>query len=358
MNENTTDLLALSFSDLWSLITNWGYPRYRADQIWSWLYRQLATSPSDMSNLPLELRSRLAQSTRVQTVTPIDVLSTDDGLTSKVLLQTNDEETIEAVLMRYSERNTVCASSQIGCSLGCAFCATGQGGFRRDLTPGEISAQVLHFARALASEGQRITNIVFMGMGEPLLNYEAVWQSIQNLSDARGLNLGLRRFTISTCGIVPGIERLAAARTPVGLAVSLHAPDDDLRDQLVPINRRYPLAQLMNAVDHYVAATGRRPTFEYALANEVNDSEECAERLALLLRGRLGHVNLIPINARGDGAFRRSTRRRVERFRDILTGQGIATTIRISRGTEISAGCGQLRTRHLAENHQEESVQT
>ncbi len=342
------DLLARSHAEMQALVTDWNQPRYRADQVWTWIYRHLVTAPDEMANLPRDLRQRLAQTARVQTVSVVDTVSTDDGQTQKALLRTDDGETIEAVLMRYPERNTVCASTQAGCSLGCAFCATGQAGFRRDLTAGEISAQILHFSRLLASENQRVTNVVFMGMGEPMLNYDAVLKSIHNMAETRGLNMGLRHFTISTCGVVPGIERLAAGNEPIGLAVSLHAADDALRDRLVPMNQRYPIASVMRAVDQYVSETGRRPTFEYVLANHVNDSGIHAKLLARLLQGRLAHVNLIPLNPTSGCGYGRSAPERVRRFRDVLAHAGVTATVRISRGTEISAGCGQLRGQHQA----------
>ncbi len=336
----------------------WGEPSFRSDQIWRWLYGSLVTDPQEMRNLPLPLRQRLADACYIGHLPVVDRLVDDDGLTEKVALQTHDGQIVETVLMRYEERNTVCVSSQIGCPLGCLFCATGQSGYSRDLTAGEIVAQVLHYARALRREDAHITNIVFMGMGEPMLNYDAVWLAIDNLHHPDGMNMGLRRFTVSTVGIVPGIERMAESGTEVGLAISLHAPNDALRDQLVPANRRYPLAQVMAAARYYVEHTSRRITFEYGLAEGVNDSEALAHETAELLRGMLCHVNLIPINpAPGDTGvacdYRPSSQGRILRFQEILMAAGIETTVRVSRGRDIQAGCGQLRQRRETTDREE-----
>lgn len=347
------DLLSLSRDEVASLVRSWGAPRYRADQIWHWLYRRLVQSPHEMTNLPAALRARLAAETTVGGLEPLQRIDAEDGLTHKVLLQLADGAAIEAVVMHYGaaddeagERHTVCASSQVGCAIGCAFCATGQQGWTRDLTAGEISAQVLYFERALRASGAHVTNVVVMGMGEPLLNREAVWRAIRNLNDPNGLGLGARRFTISTAGIVPGVlamaEEAGDALVGIGLAVSLHAPDDALRDELVPINRRYPLAQLLAACRAYVAATGRRVTMEYALIDGVNDADHHARRTAALLAGLLCHVNLIPLNPTEGCDLRPSPPERVSRFRDLLRQAGVPVTVRLRRGVDVQAGCGQL----------------
>jgi 23S rRNA (adenine2503-C2)-methyltransferase len=250
------------------------------------------------------------------------------------------------VLMAYRRRHTVCVSTQVGCAIGCPFCATGQGGFERDLTAGEIVAQVLHFGRQLKAQSERVTNVVFMGMGEPLANYRATWLSIARLNDPAGFNLGARRMTLSTVGLVPGIRRMAAEPLQVGLAVSLHAPTDRLRDRLVPVNRRYPLAQLMAACREYVEITKRRVTFEYALMNEINDAPQQAAQLADLLADLLCHVNLIPLNpTQAASSYTASPRTRVMAFRAVLLRRGIPVTLRLRRGLDIQAGCGQLRGR-------------
>ena len=354
------DLLSLSRSELELLVQSWGEPRYRADQVWHWLYRRLAPSPRAMTSLPVALRERLSAEAVIGGLEPIRCLEAEDGQARKVLLRLADGQAVEAVLMQYGladegadgdsagdrryggERHTVCASSQVGCAIGCAFCATGQRGWVRDLTAGEICAQVLHFERELRTQGGHVNNVVLMGMGEPLLNREAVWRAIRNLNDPDGLGLGARRFTISTAGIVPGIMAMAEELPSVGLAVSLHAPDDALRNELVPINRRYPLAALLEACGQYTGATGRRVTMEYALINGVNDSLDHARRTAGLLRGLLCHVNLIPLNPTEGCAYQPSPPERVHRFQDALRRAGIPVTVRLRRGVDVQAGCGQL----------------
>jgi 23S rRNA (adenine2503-C2)-methyltransferase len=273
--------------------------------------------------------------------------SSASGLTRKVLFGLPDGEAIESVLMLYEGRQTVCLSTQVGCPVGCPFCATGQGGFVRNLTSGEIVEQVLHFARELRDEGKRVSNVVFMGMGEPLLNYDATWQAVETLTDSRGYNLGARHLTISTAGVIPGIQRLAGEGLQVGLAVSLHAPRDDLRRTLVPLARRYPLSELLSACRSYVEQTGRRVTFEYALLDDVNDSLQQARQLAHLLSGLLCHVNLLPLNPVADCPWRPSPEERVLAFDRELRRLGIGSTIRQRRGLDIDAGCGQLRGRVL-----------
>ncbi len=346
-------LLALTYEGLQALLVSWGEPRFRAEQVWQWLYRRLATSPEEMTNIPRALRRRLLEETDITRLEVAGLQAADEGLTDKILFQTADGQSFETVLMRYEDRNTVCVSSQIGCAVGCEFCATGQGGLVRDLGADEISAQVLHVARTLAGEGRTLTNVVLMGMGEPLLNYDAVWTAITNLH--RGMGLGMRRFTISTSGIVPGIERLAAEGSGVGLAISLHAPDNALRDRLVPINRRYPIEDLLDAVARYAERTGRRPTFEYVLIDGVNDAVSQAEALVARLRGRLCHVNLIPLNATPGCDLQPAPTAQVLRFRDALVRGGVETTVRISRGSEIRAGCGQLRSAQPAQRQNGET---
>jgi 23S rRNA (adenine2503-C2)-methyltransferase len=251
--------------------------------------------------------------------------------------------------MLYRERATVCVSTQVGCAIGCPFCATGQDGFRRNLSAGEIVEQVLHFGRLLQVAGQdwtgvtAVSNVVFMGMGEPFANYEATWAAVERLHDPDGFNLGARRMTISTAGLVPGILRLAEEALPVNLAISLHAATDALRDRLVPVNARYPLDQLFRALQIYVQKTRRRVSFEYALIAGVNDAPEQAHRLAARLKGFLGHVNLIPLNPIPQAEWKAPQRAAVESFRLILEQAHIPVSVRLERGVEIAAACGQLR---------------
>jgi 23S rRNA (adenine2503-C2)-methyltransferase len=344
------DLLQFSFAELQAQMAMWSEPRFRAQQIWKWIYQHLATTFDDMTNLPLALRERLARYYRLTPLTPLDEQVSEDGLTRKVLFSLPDGETIESVLMAYEQRQTVCVSSQVGCPIGCPFCATGQCGLTRDLTTAEIVAQPLYFARQLRGQDLSVTNVVLMGMGEPFLNYDAVWPAIERWNDHGGFDLGARRITISTAGHVPGIRRMAQEPLQVGLAISLHAADDALRDQLVPLNRAYPLTELLAACREYVSLTRRRITIEYALIDRVNDSIEQAEQLANLLEGLLCHVNLIPLNPTEGSTYRPSPPARVTQFQITLVERRIPVTVRLGRGIEIQAGCGQLRRRHRAEN--------
>jgi len=346
-------LTDLSCEQLESWVTAQGEPSFRAKQLCEWIYRSLVFDPAAMTNLPLGFRRRLMEETIIQALVPVDTITSANGLTSKVLLRLPDGETIEAVLMRYEGRQTVCISSQVGCALGCRFCATGQSGFTRNLRSGEIVDQVLYFAQQLQGQGVGVSNVVFMGMGEPLANYDEVWRAVQTLNDPRGLALGARRLTISTVGLVPGIRRLAQEEIAVGLAVSLHAADDKLRDQLVPVNRRYPLAQLIPACQEYAQRTGRRVSFEYALIEGINDDPTQASQLGQLLRGLLCHVNLIPLNPTENCEYRPASRERVMAFRRELNRAGIANTVRLARGLDIQAGCGQLRSRQARKTEKE-----
>jgi 23S rRNA (adenine2503-C2)-methyltransferase len=314
-----------------------------------------------MTNLPPALRERLEAETDLRLLTPVAAEESLTGQTRKALFELRDGTSIESVLMDYYDRTTACISTQAGCGMGCTFCATGQGGLVRNLSAGEIVAQVIYFARQLREEqieranqvGEQaevpehpVSNIVLMGMGESLANYDATWQAIETLTDDRGYNLGARRITLSTVGLVPGIRRLAGEGLAINLAVSLHAPDDELRNRLVPVNRRYPIHELMSAVREYIDATGRRVTFEYALIAGVNDSLEQARALARLLDGVLAHVNLIPLNPTPGSDLAPSPREQVDAFRQVLQQAGIATTVRMRRGIDIEAGCGQLRRRY------------
>lgn len=338
-------LLGLTYPELEDLVLSLGQPRYRAAQVAEWLYRHLASDFKEMHNLPLALRDRLADVSDIGRLTPLEEVTSQDALTRKVLFSLLDGHTIESVLMHYKRRHTVCLSTQVGCPIGCPFCATGQAGFERDLSSGEIVEQVLYFARELQEAGQRLTNLVFMGMGEPFLNWEATWKAVQALTDPRRFGLGARHITLSTAGFVPGIQALAQEGSQVGLAISLHAANDELRERLVPLNRRYPLGALMKACRDYVKSTRRRITFEYALIEGLNDSPSHAQGLAGLLSGLLCHVNLIPLNPTAECAWRGSPKHMALAFRRELLKEGVPVTARIDRGLDIRAGCGQLRSR-------------
>jgi 23S rRNA (adenine2503-C2)-methyltransferase len=320
-----------------------GQPAYRARQLFDWAYRQLATDYAGMTNLPAALRQELAASLPIAALTPVREVATDNGDTIKTLSRTFDDQFVEAVLMLYPDRATVCVSCQVGCAVGCAFCATGLGGLARNLSAGEMVAQVVEAARRARELGRSLTNLVMMGMGEPFHNYEATMKMVEIVHDPHGLKLGARRITISTSGVVPMIDRLAEEPYQANLAVSLHAPDDELRSRLVPLNRRYPIADLMAACRRYIAKTGRRVSFEYALMKGINDSDETARALGQLLRGMLCHVNVIPLNPVDVLPYERPDPARVDRFAAIVRADGISTTVRYSRGVEIAAACGQLR---------------
>ncbi len=314
-------------------------PPYRLKQVKQTLFSDLVLNWDEVTTLPLKLKTELNQQC------PIEIraktVSSQNGQTVKAAITLEDGLEIESVLMRHKDRrNTVCVSSQVGCPLACTFCLTGQMGFKRNLSCFEIVEQVLFFARFLKNQGQKITNLVFMGMGEPFLIYENVMQAIKSLNDPEGFNFGARRISLSTVGIVEGIRKLAQENLEVNLAISLHAPNDGLRSKLMPINKKYPIKKILNAVDDYLGKTRRRVMFEYIMIKNINDSDSCADELAGLLRGKLGFVNLISYNP--TGKFSASSPRKIERFKKILEKEGIAVTQRFRFGGDIKAACGQL----------------
>ena len=325
------------------LLDGWGEPRYRVEQVWDALYRQ-RKELDDATSLPRTLRDALGTALPVALDVRVRQQSHDGSTTKWLWSCAGDGAQIETVLMQYPTRATVCVSSQAGCAMGCTFCATGQEGFERHLDTGEIVEQVL---RAQHSSPQRVSNVVFMGMGEPLANYDAVWESVERLHADAGISA--RHLTVSTVGVVPGMRRLATEALPVTLAVSLHAPDDELRSRLVPLNRRYPIAEVLDAAAACAAARGRRVTFEYACIAGVNDSTEQATSLARLLApwpGRGGaHVNLIPLNPTADFGGAAPARTRIRAFAERLQAGGVNATVRRNRGVDIDAACGQLRAR-------------
>ncbi len=360
MNDKQIDLLNLDTHELTGLVQSWNEPVYRVKQLQQWLYHELVDDFDAMSNLPHPLRARLKAATTIGDLKLIATQDSADALTRKALFQMRDGQTVETVLMRYLDapgspedstdppnvaRRTVCISTQVGCPVGCPFCETGQAGYIRNLTLGEVVAQVLYFAREQKRAGfeMPLTNIVIMGMGEPFMKFNVTWRAIQAFTDPARLGMGARRVTVSTSGYVDGIRQLIEKKSQVNLAVSLHAADDALRDQLVPVNRKYPLRELMNACREYVHATHRRITFEYALMDNVNDSAQQAEQVAQLLAGVLCHVNLIPLNPTSESPYRRSPYARVLEFQRVLNRHNIPTTLRVEKGIEIMAGCGQLR---------------
>jgi 23S rRNA (adenine2503-C2)-methyltransferase len=340
--EQKTLIYDLDLPEMERVLGEWREPAYRARQVWQGLYRQLWNDPGQFSSLPLRLRQKLAERFSFSNLELETVLHSTDGETRKILFRLPDRQPLEAVLMRYLQRRTLCISTQAGCAMGCVFCATGQMGFRRHLSSGEIVEQVLYYARLLQEEGERVTNIVVMGMGEPFHNYDSTMAAIERLSHPEGFNLGARRFTISTVGLVPMIRRFAAERRQVNLAISLHAADDKLRSSMLPVNKKYPIEELIAACREYVDITHRRITFEWALIREVNDTPEQARKLAGLLKGLLCHINVIPLNPTAKFPGQATTLERARAFQEILEQHGIPCTIRLRRGIDIQAGCGQL----------------
>jgi 23S rRNA (adenine2503-C2)-methyltransferase len=332
----------LSLADLTQFVAAHGHPAYRAKQIWQAVYRDLAASADAITTIPKTLRERLGAEFSFSTLAPITEAKSSDHQTRKLLFQLPDGKRVEAVLMGYEKRRTTCISTQAGCAMGCVFCATGQMGFLRHLSAGEIVEQVLWFARELKQRDDRLTNIVVMGMGEPFHNYEATLAAMDRLNDPDGFNFGARRMTISTVGLAPMIERFAEEQRQVNLAVSLHAATDDLRTELLPINKKYPLAVLFAAVRKYYAVTRRRVTFEWALIQGKNDTPEQARALVKLAHDLPCHVNVIPLNPTRDYTGRAATRERAAAFKAVLEKHGLPCTIRVRRGIDINAGCGQL----------------
>ena len=400
-----TDLLGLTLPQMRQWFLERGEPPFRAKQLYSWLYQRLVTDFSAMSNLPQALRSQLEQETSIGPMVVRSELHSKDDRTRKILLELSDGKLIESVLMLYppigesslrstgtgqsqgsplhvsspgnvvvplaGARATVCVSTQAGCAFGCTFCATGQMGFDRHLTAGEIVAQVLFFARELrdapwSAKGDlrghpdrsapidHITNIVLMGMGEPLHNYDNVMQALRILNSSDGFNLGARHMTVSTVGLVPAIRKLSQEPLQVNLAISLHAPTDELRNQTMPINKKYPLEELLAACKDYIAATGRQVTFEYVLLAGVNDTAAYAHQLGELLAPlkQFAHVNCIPVNATS-ADYKSPSGKAIRAFRNILFEHGVSNSVRAERGDDIAAACGQLRTHFEKKRNQQ-----
>ena len=337
---------ALGSVDLTAWLAEHGHPAYRARQVGGWLGRG-AASFEDMREVPAALRAELAAAFRISSLEEIARSEIAPDRTTKYLYRLAGGSTVEAVVMRYPRRSTLCISSQVGCPIGCPFCASGQGAFGRNLAAHEIVDQALDAHRRLLAEGRRLSHVVFMGMGEPLANYDAVVESVRRLADADGLGISPRRVTVSTSGLVPRMERLAEEKLPFTLAISLHAARDQLRDVLVPINRRYPLNSLIPAAQAYAQRTGRRVSYEWVLLAGVNDTERDARELGALLDRRLAHVNLIPFNPVDDTPYRAPDARGIRRFAEQVAATGLNVTVRDTKGRSGDAACGQLRARVL-----------
>ena len=346
-----TDLYRLLPEEIEQLVIDMGYPRYRSDQILLPLYYKFPKNINDIPQLPKKLREELTEAGyTIGSAKEMHRVVSEDGDTTKLLLDLSDNSSVEAVLMQYPPskigghpRSTICVSTQIGCAMGCIFCATGQMGFETNLKAEHIVSQVIHFADILQKRGEHVTNLVFMGMGEPMANYDEMIRAVKILTHDRGFGIGQRNITISTIGIMSGIDKLAEENLQVGLAISLHAPNNKLRKKLVPTAGPDSVEEIIEASRRYYKKTGRRVTFEYVLMKGINDSPEIAEDLARLLKGNGSHVNLIPINPTA-GDFQRPAQDNVHEFEQILSNAGVNCTVRVEKGTEISAACGQLRT--------------
>lgn len=355
------------YKELTARIKSWGLPKYRGEQVWNGLYKNLWLQPEEFTTLSKDLRAKLGELLSFDVLKPIKKQESKEGDTRKTLYELHDGQRIETVIMHYERapsptpppreerlriRNTVCISTQVGCRMGCTFCATGQMGFKRQLSSGEIVAQVLYAARELeemgdpsTGSGQVLTNVVVMGMGEPFHNYDETLAALERLNAENGFNFGARRFTISTVGLVPMIWKFAEENLQYNLAISLHAADDELRSTMLPINEKYPINKLLEACRYYVERTHRQITFEWALIEGVNDTPEQAHTLARKLKGLLCHVNAIPLNPTRGFAGSATTRERAKIFRETLEQNGISCSIRAHRGIDIQAGCGQLASR-------------
>lgn len=336
----------MSFDELSAVVSTLGQPSFRTGQIFSWLQSGV-THWDEMTNIPAVLRAKLAEGYYIVTANIKKRLESVIDDTVKYLYEMHDGELIESVLMKYNHGYSLCISTQVGCRMGCSFCATGLYGLTRNLTASEMLAQITSAER---DKGIRVSNVVLMGMGEPLDNFDNVVRFLQLVSDERGLNIGMRHISLSTSGLVPGIYKLMEYKFPITLSVSLHAPNDELRSSIMKVNRSFGIESLMKACRDYIAVTGRRISFEYALIEGVNDSDRCAKQLAVLMRGMLCHVNLIPANPVKENSYKKPDRQRLEHFCKLLCSLGVNTTIRRTLGADIDASCGQLRGREIEQN--------
>ncbi len=335
-----TDLLSLSLSELENLMLELGEKRFVASQLFGWLHHQRVTDLDEMTNLSKQLRVKLKNNYDISSCTIAKKLVSVYDNTVKYLFTLPDGEQIESVVMQYKYGHTICVSSQVGCKMGCTFCASGIAGFVRNLLPGEILSQIYTASKDLDI---RISHVVMMGVGEPMDNLDNVLRFLSLITDEKGYNLSMRNISLSTCGVVPGIYRLMQENLQLTLSISLHAPNDEVRSRTMPVNRRWPMQELLKACKEYTERTGRRISFEYALISGVNDSDADAKELAGRLRGMLCHVNLIPVNSVKERNYVRSSAARVEGFRRVLEQYHINATVRRTLGSDINASCGQLR---------------
>ena len=347
-----TELLSLNLSELEALVKEMGQPKFRGKQIYEWLYKG-AESFDDMKNLPKDFRQKLADETYIGAVKIAEKFVSKIDETRKYLLQLNDGNYVEAVLMKYEYGYTICISTQVGCRMGCKFCASTIGGKERDLSAGELLSQIICVQKDL---GQRISNIVMMGIGEPLDNFDNVLKFIELVNAPGGLNIGQRHISLSTCGLAEKMRELADMELQITLLISLHAPNNEKRSAIMPINKKYSIEEVLSACDYYIEKTGRRISFEYTLISGVNDSVPEADELATLLRGKLCHVNLIPVNKVEETGFEKGNKARIEAFRKQLEKRGIQATVRREMGSDINAACGQLRKKKNLEQKGDKQI--
>ncbi len=342
--EERLDIKSLYKEELKLLLKELGQPAFRAKQVFEWLHGKLAYSYEAMTNLPRELRETLKETYPLTCLEEVDSLHSAEDGTVKYLYRLMDNRVIESVLMRYHHGNSVCISSQVGCRMGCTFCASTIGGKERDLLPSEMLDQIY---RIQASTGERVSNVVVMGTGEPLDNYDHLIRFIKLLTAPEGLNISARNITVSTCGIPERIRAFAEEGLPVTLALSLHAPNNEIRKKLMPVARQYELSEVLEAFRYYYEKTGRRLTFEYSLVDQINDEEEHARELSALVKGLNCHVNLIPVNPIKERNYRKSESKKIQKFKNILEKNRINVTIRREMGSDIDAACGQLRKSYI-----------
>ena len=339
------DLKDFEYDELIAYLKELGEPKFRAEQIFTWLHKGVC-SYDEMTNLSKATRLKLSEKTYISTLKiRLKLVSELDG-TIKYLFELPDGNCIESVVMRYHHGLTICISSQIGCRMGCRFCASTIGGLYRSLTAGEIINQVIFAQKDI---GERISNIVIMGIGEPMDNYDNIIKFLHNVNHEKGLNIGYRHITLSSCGVVPGLMKLADEQLPITLTISLHAPNDEIRDEIMPVNHKWKIKELMEACRYYVNKTGRRISFEYSLIHGLNDSPDNARELARLVRPLHGHVNLIPVNKVEERDYKKGSAEEIRAFRDLLEELGINATVRRELGGDINASCGQLRKKVIDE---------
>lgn len=347
------DIKSLDYEELCSFCEEMGEKKFRASQLYQWMHQKLSTDYDSMSNLPCSFKEKLKESTRYTCLEPIRIQESKIDGTMKFLFRLYDDNLIESVLMKYHHGNSVCISSQVGCRMGCRFCASTLDGCVRNLTASEMLDQIY---RIQAISGERVDNVVIMGSGEPMDNYDNVIKFLKLINSEKGLNISLRNVTVSTCGIVPKIHELADLKLQITLAISLHAPNDELRKTMMPIANKYSISEIMDVCRYYIEQTGRRISFEYSLVKGVNDTPECANQLIRLVHGMNCHVNLIPVNPIKERDYRQSEKQEIFGFKNKLEKNGINVTIRREMGSDIDGACGQLRKSYMEDSHEGGSV--